>query len=63
MPATPANPPDVSAMSDDDFSVDSSPKVEMSESEGGIWPHHQNSLIIQMKLMTMPMTVIKLVQV
>ena len=34
------NPPDIAAVSDDDSSVDSSPHVEMSESEG--WPDHPN---------------------
>ena len=37
-----AHSPDAAAVSDDDSSIDSSPHVEMSESEGGIWPDHQN---------------------
>ena len=38
----PAHSPDVAVVSDDDSSVDSSPYVEMSESEGRIWPDHPN---------------------
>ena len=33
MPVTFANSPDVAAVSDDDSAVDSSPKVDVSESE------------------------------
>ena len=32
--------PEIAAVSDDDSSVDSSSHVEMSKSEGEIWPHH-----------------------
>ena len=38
----PTNTPDIAAVSDDDYSVDSSPHVEMSESQGEIWPDHPN---------------------
>ena len=34
--------PDIVAVSDDDSSVDSSPHVEMSESEGQVWLDHPN---------------------
>ena len=34
--------PNIAAVSDDASSVDSSPCVEMSESEGGMWPDHPN---------------------
>ena len=42
MPAKPAYSPDVTAVSDDDSSVDSSPHIEMPESEGGFWLVHPN---------------------
>ena len=32
----------VAAVSDDNYSVNSSPHFKMSESKGGIWPNHQN---------------------
>ena len=37
-----ATSPDITAVFDDVFSVDSSPHVEISELEGGIWPDHPN---------------------
>ena len=41
-PHVPDHSPDVAAVLDDDFSFDSSPHVEMLESEGGILPTHPN---------------------
>ena len=38
----PPTSPDIAAILDDDSSVDSSPHVEMSESEGQVWPDHPN---------------------
>ena len=38
----PSYSPDIEAVSNDNSSVDSSPNVEMLESEEGIWPVHPN---------------------
>ena len=38
----PTNSLDIVAVLDDDSNIDSCPRVEISESEGGIWPDHSN---------------------
>ena len=42
-PPTSAHSPDVATNLDDDSYIDSWPHVEMSKSEGGIWPDHSNA--------------------
>ena len=43
----PPNSPDITAISDDDSNVDSSSHVEMSESEGRVWPNHPNIVDVE----------------